>query len=67
MNCAKLRGRVRELGLSQADIAKIIGVSEPTINAKLNARSEFTQSEMAKLCAALSIKEKDIPAYFFAQ
>jgi len=56
---SKLLGRMREKHFTQAGLAKAIGISEATLNLRLNNANDFKQGEMLK------IAPKDIPAYFF--
>ena len=65
-NYSKLLGRIRECGFTQATLAKAIGISKETLNAKLNNLSYFTQIHIIAICKVLSIAHKDIPLYFYA-
>ena len=65
-NYAKLRGRMRECGYTQAQLAETIGMYYSTLSAKLNNKSEFTSGEIEKICSALNIERCDIGIYFFA-
>lgn len=46
---ARLKGLRAERGLTMADIAKIIGISEGSYLAKENGRNDFKSSEMSIL------------------
>lgn len=65
-NYAKLLGRIRECGFTQATLAEAIGINKCTLSAKLNNQSYFTTSEIIAICKALEIAHKEIPVYFFA-
>lgn len=52
----KLKGLLREKGLNQQQLAARIGMSEQSLNAKLNGRSVFTVPEAPKICEILSIQ-----------
>lgn len=65
-NYAKLLGRIRECGFTQATLAKAIGINKGTLSAKLNNQNYFLTSEIVAICKALNIAFKDIPLYFFA-
>lgn len=54
----KLLGAMREKGVTQADVAKIAGVSETSLRSKLKNRTEFRDSEML-----LIKKYLDLPNY----
>lgn len=65
-NYQKLFGKMRELDITQNVLAKAIGVSEVTLNKKLQNKSEFKQSEMIKTLKALNEQgEGKIEEYFF--
>lgn len=55
---SKLLGAIREKGATQADVAKIAGVSETSLRSKLKNRTEFRDSEML-----LIKKYLDLPNY----
>lgn len=65
-NYNKLRGRIIEICGSQSEFAKLIGVSEQTITAKLNGRSSFSQEDILKWSEVLKIDQTEIGIYFFA-
>jgi DNA-binding XRE family transcriptional regulator len=65
-NHSKLLGRIKECGLSQATLAKAIGINKGTLSAKLNNQYYFTTAEIIAICKVLNIAVKDIPLYFFA-
>ena len=64
-NYNKLRGRIRENGLTQEEVAKQINVNPATLSLKLNNASEFTQSEIRSICDLLDISGRDLSDYFF--
>ncbi|MEE3451844.1 MAG: DUF739 family protein [Acutalibacteraceae bacterium] len=64
-NYNKLRGRIRETGLTQEEVAKQINVNPATLSLKLNNASEFTQSEIRSICDLLDISGRDLSDYFF--
>jgi DNA-binding XRE family transcriptional regulator len=45
----KLRGSIRANGMTQADLAKMLEISPNSIYNKLSGKTEFTESEIAKL------------------
>lgn len=61
---AKLRGRLAERGLTQNEIATVLGVSLTSVNNKLTGKTEFSPKEMKILKLALNLETID--AYFFA-
>lgn len=62
---SKLRGRIVELYGSQKQFAKAIGLSEQSVVAKLNCRSDFSQSDIIKWCNILKIDTNEVASYFF--
>lgn len=62
---SKLKGRTKEFGLTQENIADKVAMSPGTYSQKLNNNSEFTQKEIQDICSVLSIPLSDIPIYFF--
>ena len=61
---AKLRGRLAERGLTQKEIATMLGVSLTSVNNKMTGKTDFSPKEMRILKAALNLETID--AYFFA-
>lgn len=55
MNSNKLKGKMIENGYSQSKMAKEIGISVQTLNAKLNGRTQFTLDEVVKITSILRI------------
>ena len=64
---SKLRGRIVEVYGSQKEFSKNIGLSEQSITAKLNGRSDFSQDDIIRWSNALQIGLCDIGTYFFNQ
>lgn len=60
----KLKAKMVEAGITQAELAKILGISYQAMNYKINNRSEFKVSEIEAAASALKIRNKD--EYFFA-
>lgn len=60
-----LRNRIRDLGLTQKECAKKIGISEGQLCQKMAGNYEFRQSEISKLCDLLGIEGSDIKVFFF--
>lgn len=58
----KVKGKMRELGYTQAKLASKLGITEQTLNAKLNGRSEFLLKEALKL---ISVLGRDVLNDFF--
>ncbi len=67
MNINLLKGKIRENGLTQADVADRMGVSLSRFNAKLNGRggAEFSLGEVQALRDMLSLTVKQTEQIFF--
>ncbi len=61
----KLKSKMVEAGITQAELAKILEISAQSMNYKINNKSEFKVSEIEAVAAALKIGNKD--EYFFAR
>lgn len=66
-NYSKLRGRIKELGFSESEIAKKINISKATISSRLNGNSEFSSKETDCLIDLLQINDNEIKDYFFCK
>lgn len=62
---SKLLGRIREFGYTQGTLASEIGITESSMNLKLNNKANFKQKEIRLICKALSIPDSEIGVYFF--
>ncbi len=66
-NYNKLRGKIRERGLTLAELARQIGMSNTSISNKLSGKTDFSLSEIRDIVRVLEISIETIPSYFFAQ
>lgn len=66
LNANKIKGRMRELGITQADVAKFLNVAQPTVNQKINNIRPFDLDEAEKFSNLLGIDTCEFGAYFFA-
>lgn len=64
MNVRKVKAAVVESGYSQTELARDMGISKNTLNLKLNGHSDFTTSEMWKICQILKIPKERIIEIF---
>ena len=68
VDSAKLKAILVEKNLRQEDVAKALGISTQTFNYKINNKSEFLSSEIAKLCEILGVvDEQKVVHIFFAR
>ena len=65
MDYTLLRGRIRDCGMTQKDLAEKAGISEGQFCQKLAGNFAFRQDEIDRICALLSISAADIGHYFF--
>ncbi len=66
VNSDKIKGRMRERAITQADVAKYLGLAQPTVNQKINNVRPFDLNEAEKLAELLQINSGDFGEYFFA-
>ena len=65
VNTDKIFNRMKEVGVSQVDIAEVLGLARPTVSQKLrNVRPMFLD-EAEKLSELLKIDSQDFGSYFF--
>ena len=62
----KLRGRMVEKGISQRELATILGISVTAMSNKMRGVVGFSQSDIVKICETLDIALNDIGSYFYA-
>lgn len=63
-NTRLLKSYIIKNGLTQKELAKIVGISFACLNAKINNKKDFKSKEIYKICEILNIK--DIDNVFFA-
>ena len=56
----KLRQHLKEMGISQSELARMSGLHFATINRILNRSQEFKPNTMVKIADALNIKISDL-------
>ena len=62
----KLCGLIREKYRTQGALASEIGMNPSTLSSKLSGRSQWSYSEVCKVCFVLGISMADAPVYFNA-
>ena len=65
VNSDKLKGIMREKRMTQADAAKLLGLSECSVNQKINNVRPFFLDEAEKLANALEIRFRRFWRIFF--
>ncbi len=66
VNSNKIKGRMRELNITQAEVASALNIAQPTANQKINNIRAFYLDEAEKLAILLKIENAEFGAYFFA-
>lgn len=64
---SKLKGRMKEKGYTQEDVANHINISKSTISLRLNNQALFIQDEICKIIGLLDIPCEEIKEYFFKE
>lgn len=64
---SKIKGKIRELGLTQSEYAKYIGITEQTLNLRFKNKRPFTQPEIAKTMQLFDEPVNNIHLYFFTK
>lgn len=66
INANKIKGRMREKEITQAQAAAYLGIAQPTFNQKVNNIRVMDLNEAEKLCELLDIESGEFGRYFFA-
>ena len=66
-NYSKLKGRIKELEMTQGEFAEKIGIAEPTLYKRFNHQSYFSQIEIEKAMHILNEPLSKVQLYFFTQ
>lgn len=66
VNSSKIKGRLKELDMTQADVAVHLGISAATANQKINNVRDFSLEEAEKVAELLKIEDTSFGEYFFA-
>lgn len=65
MNAKKLKGRMVECGVTQKDVAAVLGIAPATVSQKINGVRPLYLDEAEKLAQYLKIEEAEFGSYFF--
>lgn len=66
LNSNKIKGRMKELGIVQADVAKRLNLAEPTVSQKINGKRPMDLDEARALAEMLHIENSEFGVYFFS-
>lgn len=64
-NLDKLAGKMREKRVSQAAMAKILGISSTSVNNKMTGKVEFTVEEAKLIARHLEMDSLEVHEIFF--
>lgn len=67
INTSLIKGRMMELNMTQKDVAKALGIAQPTANQKINNIRSLTLEEAEKMAELLKIQTEHFGKYFFNQ
>lgn len=67
INTKRIKGRMAEMGITQKDVAKRLGIAQPTANQKINNIRPMDLDEAEKLASLLEIDAGNFCDYFFYQ
>ena len=65
MTYAKLKGRMREKDMTQAEMASLLGITPTGLYKKLKGEAPFKIDEAFKIFTALDLPETELRSYFF--
>lgn len=66
MDYTLLRGRIRDHGLTQKEVAEKVGISEGQFCQKMSGNFAFRQDEINRISDLLDIKASEIGPFFFS-
>ena len=61
----KLKGKIKEKGFTQEEVAKYLNVAPSTFSIKINGSVFFNQDEIKKMVDLLDIADEEYNKYFF--
>lgn len=65
LNSKKIKGRIVELGITQKEVAKALGLAQATVCQKINNIRPMNLDEAEKMCMLLKIEKSEFAEYFF--
>ena len=64
-NTDRIKARMDELNITQAQLAREIGIATPTICQKINNIRPFSLDEAERVATVLEIPDNEFGGYFF--
>lgn len=62
---SRLRGRIRQFGLTIDECADQAGIARSSFSLKINGHTGFKQTDILRICLVLAIPLEHIHLYFF--
>lgn len=59
-----LAGRLRQLELTQDDVARKLGIQQPAVSRRFNGRTPWTSDEMYQILDICRAKPEELHLYF---
>jgi len=66
INVEKVKARMKEMKMTQKDVADVWNVALPTVSQKLNRVRPMNLDEAESLARLLQIRDEEFGVYFFA-
>ena len=66
INVEKVKARMKEMKMTQKDVADVWNVALPTVSQKLNRVRPINLDEAERLAKLLRIRDEEFGVYFFA-
>lgn len=63
----KLRKALKRQGITQNELAEILGLTYQTISIKMNGHKDFTQSEIRRIKKILSLTPEEVCDIFLSE
>lgn len=67
VNTLKIKAKLVEKDMTQSDLARVLGVAQPTLSQKINNRRPITLDEAEKMCEVLGIEPNEFASFFFGR
>ena len=64
MNVMKLKGKMREMGMTQQSLARQINIDKSTLSRRLKDGNDFTIEEVNKITYALKLTDSEATEIF---
>lgn len=65
MNSDLLKNKLREVGISEEDMAKAMGISKDALENRLNGKTEFTLKDIIAVVQILGLDRRETGQIFF--